>query len=60
MKLLEDRGIQAIQLSDLVAETYVKYATAEQKAAFIEKYLDEATPALSAENRERAKKYILH
>ncbi|OAB49157.1 arginine deiminase family protein [Mycoplasmopsis gallinarum] len=59
VKLLEDRGIQAIQLSDLVAETYVKYATAEQKAAFIEKYLDEATPALSAENRERAKKYIL-
>ncbi|KKB26882.1 Arginine deiminase [Mycoplasmopsis meleagridis] len=58
VKILQDRGIKVIQLSDLVAETYVKYATSKEKESFIEKWLDEATPALNSENRARVKNYI--
>ncbi|MEA4115448.1 arginine deiminase family protein [Mycoplasma sp. 744] len=59
LKILQDRGIKTIQLSDLVAETYVKYASEKEKEAFIEKWLDEATPALTNELRSKVKTFVL-
>ncbi|WP_029512517.1 arginine deiminase family protein [Mycoplasmopsis iners] len=59
LKILQDRGIKTIQLSDLVAETYKHYASEAEKEAFIEKYLDEATPVLSKDMRAKVKNYIL-
>ncbi|WP_027120790.1 arginine deiminase family protein [Mycoplasmopsis lipofaciens] len=58
IKILEDNNIKVIQLDELVSETWEK-ATAEQRDAFIEKWLDEAEPVLDAKLRETVKKYLL-
>ncbi|WP_406615351.1 arginine deiminase family protein [Mycoplasmopsis hyopharyngis] len=58
LKILTDRGIKVIQLDDLVTETW-KHASADQRDAFIEKWLNEAEPILTKELREKVKAYLL-
>lgn len=59
LKILQDKGIKVIQLSDLVAETYTYHATQKEREAFIEKWLDEAEPALTKDLRAKVKSYVL-
>lgn len=56
-KILEKNGIKAIQLVDLVAETYDNVSS-EIKDQFLEKWLDQAEPILSDSNRSNVKKYL--
>ncbi|UUD35655.1 arginine deiminase family protein [Mycoplasmopsis caviae] len=58
LKILKENKIKAIQLDDLVVETY-KLATQEQKDAFINEWLDKAEPVLEGSLREKVKEYIL-
>lgn len=57
IKLLEAEGVQTVQLSELTAEAY-NAASPTAKEAFINRWLDESIPALSASNREVVYKYI--
>lgn len=57
IKLLESQGVEVIQLSELAAEAY-NAASAADKEAFINKWLDESTPALSAANRKVVYDYL--
>ncbi|VEU78348.1 arginine deiminase family protein [Mycoplasmopsis columbinasalis] len=58
VKILEDQGIEVIQLVDLVADTYFNHATQAQRDAFLEQWLDEAEPKLTAELRPLVQKYV--
>lgn len=59
IKILEDEGIEVIQLVDLVAETYDKNPAIEQDK-FIEGWLDEVLPKIeSLDIRAKIKKYVI-
>lgn len=54
---LKNQGVTVIELADLVAQTYSS-STPTIKAAFINKYLDEATPALTTKLRTLVKDFL--
>lgn len=56
--ILRNEGVEVIELADFVAETYDD-ATQEAKNQFIERWLDESSPKLSKEMRQKVKDYIL-
>lgn len=56
--ILRKEGVEVIELADFVAETYDD-ATDEVKNGFIERWLDESSPKLSKEMRQKVKDYIL-
>lgn len=57
INILNKEGVNTIQLIDLVAETY-NLSTNEIKDEFINKWLDEAIPVLSIQNKEIIYKYL--
>lgn len=56
--ILKKEGVEVIELADFVAETYDE-ATEESKNQFIERWLDESSPKLNKEMRQKVKDYIL-
>lgn len=56
--ILRKEGVEVIELADFVAETYDE-ATNEAKNDFIERWLDESSPKLSKDMRQKVKDYIL-
>lgn len=56
--ILRKEGVEVIELADFVAETYDD-ATSEAKNDFIERWLDESSPKLSNDMRQKVKDYIL-
>lgn len=58
IKILENEGVEVVQLSDLSAQAY-DASSEEVKDAFIEKWLDESLPVLNPSNRKIVKEYIL-
>lgn len=56
--ILKKEGVEVIELADFVAETYDE-ATPESKNSFIERWLDESSPKLSKDMRQKVKDYIL-
>ncbi|MDE6473387.1 MAG: arginine deiminase [Ureaplasma sp.] len=57
IEILKSEGVEVVQLSELAAESYLN-APAEVKEQFINKWLNEAVPALSDENRVIVYNYI--
>lgn len=56
--VLEKNNVKVIQLDDLVTETWKK-ASKEARENFIEKWLDEAEPALESNLRSQVKEFLL-
>lgn len=56
--ILKKEGVEVIELADFVAETYDE-TTEENKNNFIERWLDESSPKLSKDMRQKVKDYIL-
>lgn len=56
--ILRKEGVEVVELADLVAETYDE-ATPDAKNQFVETWLDESSPKLSKEMRQKVKDYIL-
>ncbi|MDE6289201.1 MAG: arginine deiminase [Ureaplasma sp.] len=57
IEILKSEGVEVVQLSELTAEAYLN-APAEVKEQFINKWLNEAVPVLSEENRVIVYNYI--
>lgn len=57
VKVLKDAGVKVVQLVDITAKTYDD-ASKQIKDQFIEDWLDQAEPVLSADMRSKVKKYL--
>ncbi|QMT98801.1 arginine deiminase [Mycoplasma tullyi] len=57
IKLLEDQGVECVQLSDLTAQTF-EASSNEIKEEFINRWLDECIPILSEINRPKVYSYL--
>lgn len=57
IRILESQGVECVQLSKLVADTY-KAAPNDVKEAFINQWLDESIPKLSVENRDKVYHFL--
>lgn len=57
IKILESHGVECVQLSELTAETYIA-SNVDVKEKFINQWLDESIPKLSAENRKKVYQYL--
>ncbi|MGL5590851.1 MAG: arginine deiminase family protein [Metamycoplasmataceae bacterium] len=59
IKILEDEGVEVVQLVDLISDTY-DMASKESRNEFIETWLDEVQPKIpNSEIRKKIKDYIL-
>lgn len=59
IKILEDNGVEVVQLVDLIVETY-KHATKEEKNKLIEEWLTEVKPKITESSlRDKIKSHIL-
>lgn len=57
IEILQNEGVEVVQLSDLTADTY-KAASQEVKEAFLNQWLDESLPVLNADNRVKVYNYL--
>lgn len=57
IKILEDHGVEVVQLVDLTTEAY-NDAPANKKEQFIQDFLDQVTPKLTSENRKIMEAYL--
>lgn len=57
IKILESQGVEVVQLTTLVLETY-KSCSKEIQELFINQWLDESIPKLNIENRKKVYDYI--
>lgn len=57
VKILESQGINVVELTDLIAETY-ELASEEAKDNLIEEFLDESEPVLTEEHRILVRNFL--
>lgn len=57
IKILESQGVEVVQLSTLVAQTY-NSCSKDIQESFINQWLDESIPKLNSENRKKVYDYI--
>ncbi|MEX1817981.1 arginine deiminase [Metamycoplasma hominis] len=58
VKIMKDRGINVVELTDLVAETY-DLASKAAKEEFIETFLEETVPVLTEANKKAVRAFLL-
>ena len=57
IKILESQGVEVVQLTALVSESYLA-CSGELKEKFIQQWLDESIPKLNSENRKKVYDYL--